>query len=164
MVFEKNKLRSKPAIITALLLLISAFCLSSCAAKREPLSAMDYVNALIAAKFPVDNPVEKPADSEYFKYSERVMFADYRLTQYNAEYPMGGEIQIYETKELMQESLKNHEAMYINMPDLTMHIFPAPDELAIFLFEEDLHKSEAQKYVDALNEFCKKGKITKNYE
>ena len=157
----KNIVRSR--IIASLFLLVSIVCLCSCASKKEPLSSMDYINALVDAGFPIENIIEKPADPEFFKYTQRYVFADSRVIQYNSEYPVGGEIQIYETKEIMHESLHLLEEIYATTPSIAMRIISAPDELAILLIEFDLNGAQADEYKIAFEEFCKDRKITKKF-
>ena len=157
----KNIFRSR--IIATLFLLAAIVFLCSCTAKKEPLNSMEYINALIEAGFPIENIIEKPADPEFFKYTERYVFADSRIIQYNADYPIGGEIQIYETKEIMHESLHLLEEIYATTPSIAMRIISAPDELAILLIEFDLNGAQADEYKTAFEEFSKDRKITKKF-
>ena len=160
-----NLFLSISKISATLLLVLSVLCLCSCTAtQKEPLNAMDYINALVEAEFPVENIVEKPADSEYLNYIERFLFADSRTTQYNDEFPIGGEIQIYETKELMNEALDKTKGLYGSVPNVAMRLYPAPDGLAILLIEYELSDAQAEEYKIAFESFCKNRKITKKFE
>jgi len=142
-----------------LLLIFSAFSFCSCSASKDPATAMDYLNALAEADFPVENMIEKAADTEFLKYKERFVFADSRMTQFNPDYPIGGEIQVYETKEAMKEAFTNLEELYAEAPDFAMRLFSSPDELAILLLESDMPDNEAEKYKTAFDEFSNKRTI-----
>ena len=157
----KKSFHSK--IVAILLLLTAALCFSSCSAKKEPLTSMDYINALIEAGFPIENIIEKPADPEFFKYTQRYVFADSRAPQHNPDYPVGGEVQIFESEEIRHESMHLLEEIYASTPSIAMRVIPSPDGLAILILEYDLSDARADVYKTAFEEFSKDRKITKKF-
>jgi len=130
------------------------------------LTALQYVELMQEAGLPILNIMEYDEKTDPNgvlgrpgKYIGKVNFADARISQYSEDDPLGGTVEVFATKEDMENRkayLGTVEQLY-SIP-LNQYVYPSPDGFAILRVEFDLTPEEGEQYRIAFEEICENGR------
>lgn len=156
--------------ISIFILFLSLVFLCSCSSSttnNKAIAAMDYVNALKEAGFPIVNTIEYTEETDENEllgrpgqYIGKVNFGDSRIDQYSKNDPKGGTIEVFGNKNDTENRYQYIASVTQGNSMLSQYMYKSPDGLALLRLDHALTPSQAEQYQTAFEEFCKTGKVS----
>lgn len=143
-------------IIILMLVTVLLFSFVGCGNEAEKTTALDYVNAFVNAGLPVENIIEYTDETDVNgllgrpnQYISKVNFADNRIEQYDTSDPLGGTVEVFESKKNLESRKTYIEDIFNTGLSSEQYIYVSDDGLALLRLEFDLTPEQASEYEKA---------------
>jgi hypothetical protein len=140
-------------IFILILVTVLLFSCVGCGNEAEKTTALDYVNAFVNAGLPVENIIEYTEETDVNgllgrpdQYISKVNFADNRIEQYDTSDPLGGTVEVFESKKNLENRKTYIEQLFETGLGGKQYIYVSTDGLALLRLEFDLTPEQAGEY------------------
>ncbi len=141
-------------ILILMLVTVLLFSFVGCGNEaKDKLTALDYVNSFVNAGLPVENIIEYTEETDPNgllgrpnQYISKVNFADNRIEQYDASDPLGGTIEVFESKENLESRKSYIEDISGAGLGGEQYMYVSADGLSLLRLEFDLTPDQAGEY------------------
>lgn len=140
-------------IFILILVTVLLFSFVGCGNEAEKTTALDYVNAFVNAGLPAENIIEYTEETDINgllgrpdQYISKVSFADNRIEQYDTSDPLGGTVEVFESKKNLDNRKTYIEEMFETGLSSEQYIYVSADGLALLRLEFDLTPEQAGEY------------------
>lgn len=149
-----------------ILVCIFVFTSTACSkptSNKPAYTAIDYVNSFINAGLPVDNVIDYDEETDTNgllgrpgQYTSKVNFADSRIEQYDESDPLGGTVEVFNSKSDLQKRKEYIESIRDAAEILaSQYIYVSKDGLVLLRVEFDLTPEQADEYKMVLDDIDK---------